>query len=260
MGELKKSIESAIATGEKRAKLVEKNGAKMDADTKWLINNKLNEEISKLRTETDASVEKLSLMNKEARAEMKKETIYAIRSAASVAKADLALAVKDGQEKMEAFEKKAAKTHADSAIARKALKAEVAANAKEISRQVKDAVATDARAQNALKTETAASIKKTNTSVDAYAVQMKKISEETRVEIKATTKSTLAAIATEQERAQDAVEKFSSEDAARQASALKFLAEQVAGAVKGLNDNLAKQAALADSRFEKTVKDISKAR
>jgi len=287
--ELKKSIESAIATGEKRAKLVEKNGAKMDADTKWLINNKLNEEISKLRTETDASVEKLSLMNKEARAEMKKEMLYAIRSAASVAKADLALAVKDGQEKMEAFEKKAAKTHADSAIARKALKAEVAANAKEISREVKDAVATDARAQNALKTETAASIKKTNTAVDAYAVQMKKISEETRVEIKATTKSTLAAIATEQERAQDAVEKFSSEDAARQASALKFLAEQVAeaekeadekfgkareklandrkhadealaGAVKGLNDNLAKQAALADSRFEKTVKDISKAR
>merc|ERR1712166_1640657 len=287
--ELKKSIESAIATGEKRAMLVEKNGAKMDADTKWLINNKLNEEISKLQKEADASVEKLSLMNKEARAEMKKEMLYAIRSAAEVAKDDLAIAVKDGQEKMEAFEKKAAKTHADSAIARKALKGEVAANAKEISREVKDAVATDARAQNALKTETAASIKKTNTAVDAYAVQMKKISEETRVEIKATTKSTLAAIATEQERAQDAVEKFSSEDAARQTSALKFLAEQVAeaekdadekfgkareklandrkhadealaGAVKGLNDNLAKQAALADSRFEKTVKDISKAR
>merc|ERR1719372_36389 len=31
-------------------------------------------------------------------------------------------------------------------------------------------------------------------------------------------------------------------------------------AVNGLNDALAKQAALADSRFEKTVSDISKAR
>jgi len=287
--ELKKAIKGAIATGEKRAKQVEKNGAKMDKDTKWLVNNKLNSEISKLQAETDASVEKLSLMNKEARAQMKKEMLYAVRTAASVAKADLAIAVKDGEEKMEAFEKKAASTHATSAIARKALKDEVAANAKEISRMVKDAVATDARATAALKSETAKAIKKTNTQVDAYAVQMKKISLATRAEIKATTKSTLSAIATEQKRAKDAVEKFSSEDAARQSSALKFLAEQVAEAekeadqkfgkaraklagdrkhadealaasVKGLNDNLAKQAALADSRFEKTVKDISKAR
>jgi len=287
--ELKKSIKGAIATGEKRAQQVEKNGAKMDADTKWLINNKLNAEITKLQKETDASVEKLGLMNKEARAEMKKEMLYAVRTAATVAAQDLKLAVRDGEKKMIAFQKKASNTHAASGIARKALKEEVAANAKEISRMIKDAVSTDARAQSALQSETAKSIKKTNTQVDAYANQMKKIAESTRTQIKKTTSTTLTAIAAEEKRAKDAVEKFSSEDAARQATALKFLADQVAiatkesdekfgkakkqlaadrkhaddalaGAVKGLNDNLAKQAALADSRFEKTVKDISKAR
>jgi len=287
--ELKKSIEEAIATGEKRAKLVEERGVKMDKDTKWLVNNKLNAEIKKLREETNASVEKLSLMNKEARAEMKKEMLYAIRSAADVAKKDLAIAVADGVKKMISFQIKAAKTHAKGAMARKALKKEVASNAKEISRMVKDAVATDARAQSALKTETAKSIKKTNRRIDAYAAQMKKISIATRAQIRATTSKTLTAIKAEQKRAKAAVAKFSSADAARQAAALKFLSKEItaaekdaekkfgkaratlaadrshadkslASAVKTLNDDLAKQAALADSRFIKTVKDIGAAR
>merc|ERR1711871_232886 len=287
--ELKKSIRDAIAIGEKRAKLVEERGVKMDKDTKWLINNKLNSEITALREETDASVESLALQSKEARAEMKKEMLYAIRTAAEVAEADLKIAVQDGVDKMKAFQKKSAKVHANSAMERKALKDEIAANAKEISRMVKDAVATDARAQAALKTETAASIKKTNTRIDAYAKRMAEISKETRAQIKATTQKTLSAIKTEQARAKEAVAKFSSEDAARQASALKFLETEVAaaeaeadkkfgkaratlakdrkhadealaGAVSKLNDDLAKQAALADSRFEKTVKDISAAR
>merc|ERR1719460_2341644 len=110
--------------------------------------------------------------------------LYAIRTAAKVAKTDLDLAVKDGVAKMEAFEKKAAGVHANSAMQRKALKDEIAANAKEISRMVKDAVTTDARAQAALKQETAVSIKKTNTRIDAYAAQMAKISKATRGQIK----------------------------------------------------------------------------
>merc|ERR1711881_88372 len=88
--ELHHSIRQAIAKGEKRAQLVEERGAKMDKDTRWLVNNKLNTEISKLRDETNASVEALALQSKSARAEMKKEMLYAIRSAADVAKKDLA--------------------------------------------------------------------------------------------------------------------------------------------------------------------------
>merc|ERR1712159_855823 len=287
--ELHAAIEKAIATGEKRAQLVEERGTKMDKDTKWLINNKLDAEITKLRDETNAGVEALALQSKEARDQMKKEMLYAIRTAAEVAKDDLDLAMKAAQEKMVAFEAKSAKVHANSALERKALKDEIKANAAEVSRMLKDAVSTDARAQASLRQETAKAIKKTNTRLDAYATQMKKIAKATRAQIKSTTAKTMLAIKTEQKRARAAVEKFSSEDAARQESALKFLAEQMeiaqkksdakfgkaqaklaedrehadtalGAAVNGLNDALAKQAALADSRFEKTVKDISSAR
>merc|ERR1711998_76182 len=170
--ELKKAISEAIKTGEKRAKQVEENGAKMDKDTKWLVENQLNAEITKLRDETNASVETLALMNKEARDQMKKEMLYAIRTAAEVAKTDLNLAIKDGEEKMIAFEAKAAQSHADSAEAREALKDEIAANAADASQMIRDAVATDALAQASLAHETAAAIKETNTNIDAASEQM----------------------------------------------------------------------------------------
>merc|ERR1719440_1265586 len=159
----------------------------------------------------------------------------------------------------------------------------------EVSRMIKDAVSTDARAQTSLQQETAKAIKKTNTNIAAKAEQMKKIAKSTRAALKATESKTLAAIVKQQEAAKAAVAKFSSEDAARQASALKFMKKQLeiaasdmdkkfgkayaklagdrkhaeealGGAVDGLNDALAKQAALADSRFEKTVSDIGAAR
>merc|ERR1711981_700850 len=171
--ELHHSIRQAIAKGEKRAQLVEKRGAKMDKDTRWLINNKLNTEISKLRDETNASVEALALQSKEARSEMKKEMLYAIRSAADVAKADLNQAVLIANKKFVAFEKKASASHAKSALERKAIKAQAVAAGKSISRMLTDAVATVNRAQLAYADETAKAIKKTNTRVDAYAARMR---------------------------------------------------------------------------------------
>merc|ERR1719324_1378262 len=287
--ELHHSIRQAIAKGEKRAQLVEERGAKMDKDTRWLINNKLNTEISKLRDETNASVEALALQSKAARAEMKKEMLYAIRSAAEVAKSDLKIAIREGVKKMKAFQKKAAKSHAKSALARKALAARIASNAKEVSRMIRDAVATDARARLALKAETAKAIKKTNMRVDAYAAQMRKQAKKARGEIKALATATISKVKAEQARAAQALAKFTSKDAARQKAALKFAGTQLriaekessqkfgkayehlaanrarfdkklGAAVAGLNDALAKQAALADSRFSKTVKDLSSAR
>merc|ERR1711981_881543 len=225
--ELHNSIRGAIARGEKRAKLVEKRGAKMDKDTRWLINNKLNTEISKLRSETNASVEALALMNKEARAEMKKEMLYAIRTAADVAKNDLEIAIKDGEEKMKAFQKKASASHAKSAIARKALASRIASNAKSVSRMIRDAVATDARARLALKAETAKAIKKTNMRVDAYAARMRKQAKKARSEIKALATATVAKVKAEESRASQALAKFTSKDAARQKAALKFAATQL---------------------------------
>merc|ERR1719440_977242 len=144
--ELKTAIRKAINTGEKRAQLVEKRGAKMDKDVRTIVNYKLSAEITKLRSETNASVEALALQSKEARAEMKKEMLYAIRSASQVAKADLNQAVLIANKKFVAFEKKASASHAKSALERKAIKAQAVAAGKSISRMLTDAVATVNRA------------------------------------------------------------------------------------------------------------------
>merc|ERR1719498_863500 len=106
--EMKHSIADAIKKGEARAKEVMEKGNKMDKDTQFLVNSKLNAEITKLREETNGSVEALHLQSKEARAEMQKEMLYAIRSAAEVAKEDLNNAINDGVKQMETYEKKAA--------------------------------------------------------------------------------------------------------------------------------------------------------
>merc|ERR1712054_306049 len=284
--ELHNSIRQAIAKGEKRAQLVEKRGAKMDKDTRWLLNNKLNTEISKLRDETNASVEALALQSKSARAEMKKEMLYAIRSAAAVAKQDLVIAIRSGIKKMYAFNKKSAKSHAKSALARKALKARIAANAKSVSHMIRDAVATDARARLALQAETAKSIKKTNLRVDAYAAQMVKQAKAARAQIKAVAAGTINKVKAQQAKMAKALASHNAKDAARQHSALKFAAKslkvaekeasakfgkaymrlasdrghfdkKLGAATAGLNDALAKQAALADARFSKTVNDLA---
>jgi hypothetical protein len=287
--ELKASIHKAITDGEKRAKLVEERGTKMDEDTKYMVNSKLNAEITKLRDETNASVEQLALLNKEARLAMKKEMLFAIRSAAEVAKSDLEQAIKTGVAKMIAFETKAAGQDKLAAAERDALKTEVAANAAFVTRMINDAVATDSQAQTALGQETAAALKKTNTDITAYANQMKKIAGESREAIKALNTKTLGEVADEAQRAAKATSDFTADDEARQKAAVAFLAEQLkeageksekkfgdaytkladyqgeattalAAATKGLNDSLAKQAALADSRFVKTVSDITAAR
>jgi len=287
--ELKSSIRDAIAQGEKRATEVEAKGAKMDADMKWLVENKLKTEIDALRKETTDSVDGLAKLNEDQRAQLKREMVFAVTSAAEVAKADLDSAMKDVTGKMAAFSEKAATSHANSALERKALADSIAANAKEVSTILKDSVATAARAITSLEQETSKKIADTNTQVDAYAKQMKEQAEKTRGAIKALTEKTEGEIKAEQERASSALSTFTAEDKARQESAQKFLSEQMAeaaaesekkfgtaiakmaddraeadealaGSFTQLNNDLAKQAALSDSRFEKSVKDIGAAK
>merc|ERR1711988_117023 len=103
-------------------------------------------------------------------------------------------------------------------------------------------------------------IKKTNTNIAAKAEQMKIIAKDTRAALKATESKTLAAIVKQQEAAASDMDKKFGKAYAKLAGDRKHAEEALGGAVDGLNDALAKQAALADSRFEKTVKDISSAR
>merc|ERR1711977_556513 len=196
----------------------------------------------------------------------KKEMMYAIRSAASVAKKDLR-----------------------PAIARKALLMKLARNKRRVARMISGAVATSTRSQLALRAETAKKIKKTNMRVTAYAARMAANAKATAAKLKATSTSILNKINAERKRASAALGRARSADAARYARTMKYLRNSVAkaevhsnnkfnsvyrklaanraradsrlaAATNGLNDSLAKQAALADSRFSKTVKDLRAAR
>merc|ERR1719454_1591289 len=287
--EMKHSIADAIKKGEARAKEVMEKGTKMDKDTQFLVNSKLNAEITKLREETNGSVEALHLQSKEARAEMQKEMLYAIRSAAEVAKEDLNNAINDGVTKMEAYEKKAAASHADSALQRAALKEEIEANAKSVSDMIKDAVATDARAQTALGQETAAAIKKTNHALDAHAKQMKAIALKSRKDIAAQANGVLGQLADMKQKAKKDAKSLEKEDAKRQTDALDFVEQELkkaaaetdikfgqaymkmadtqghselalGGAMDGLNKALAKQAALEETMFANSVTDLAAAK
>jgi len=287
--ELEHAVRGAIEKGEKRRDRLHGFGDKMDKDTRWLVNNKITTEISKLRHETKASVEALALQSKSARAEMKKEMLYAIRSAADVAKQDLGVAISDGVRQMAAFQKKAAASHAKSAVARKVLAARIRTNAKGISRMLRDAVATVARANLSLHVETAKKIKKTNMRVSAYADRMRNEAAKARAQLKAVAAATMNKLNAHQAQQRKALSKFASKDAARQQAALKFSKAQIVRAEKetnakfgkafmhlaalrgrfdkmlgasaqGLNDALAKQAALADRRFSHEVNDLADAR
>merc|ERR1712096_508120 len=117
--ELKSSLRTAIQKGERRAAAVLKVGKAMNKKTQAAMTLRLKAEVSKLAKETHSSLEAVALQSKTARAELKKEMMYAIRSAASVAKKDLRLAIAAGKRKMLAFMRKSARSRAASAMARK---------------------------------------------------------------------------------------------------------------------------------------------
>merc|ERR1711881_389282 len=277
--ELKSSLRTAIQKGEKRAAAVPKSGLTL----------RLKAEVSKLAKETHSSLEAIALQSKAARAELKKEMTYAIRSAASVAKKDLRLAIAASKRKMLAFMRRSAASKARSALARKALLVKLARNKRSVARMISGAVATQTRAQLALRAETAKKIKKTNMRVTAYAARMARDAKRTAAKLKATSTSILNKIAAEEKRAQAALRSSQYRDRVLYARTLKTLRRSVAkaevhsnnkfnsvyrklaanraradsrlaAATNGLNDALAKQAALADSRFSKTVKDLRAAR
>merc|ERR1712096_258181 len=287
--ELKSSLRTAIQKGERRAAAVLKVGKAMNKKTQAAMTLRLKAEVSKLAKETHSSLEAVALQSKTARAELKKEMMYAIRSAASVAKKDLRLAIAAGKRKMLGFMRRSARSRARSAMARKALLMKLARNKRRVARMISGAVATQTRSQLALRSETAKKIKKTNMRVTAYAARMAANAKATAAKLKATSTSILNKINAERKRAAAALGRARSADAARYARTMKYLRNSVAkaevhsnnkfnkvyrklaanraradsrlaAATNGLNDSLAKQAALADSRFSKTVKDLRAAR
>merc|ERR1712139_350327 len=213
---------------------------KMDKDTRWLVENSLREKIAKLQSQTNMSLEQLQAADARARAALKRQMTYAVKSMARVAKADLATAMRESVKKMNAFQKKAAAAHKASALDRARIAASIKANAKDISRRIRDAVLADTRAKAAVSEETAKKIKNVHNRLDVYSRRMKAIAKKNRTALKAQTASTLNKIRAEESRANAALANFGKKDAARQKASLSFLKAQLKKAQKEADDKFGK--------------------
>merc|ERR1711966_341624 len=287
--EMKAAVSKAVAIGEKRMAKAEAKLKHLNSKTKASMNMRITSKISKYAKAAASQIEGLRLSSKSARAEMKKEMLYAIRSAAALAKQNLDAAAAHTKKKFAAADKLQASRAASSAAGRAKLAARVAADKKFAARSLKDAVTGMTRSLLALKVETAKAVKKTNHKVDAYAARLAKTAAATDAAMKANVARLTAHIGAAKANVKAATKKANSASEARGASVLKDIAKAMHAAKKAsqakfaklykkmaddrktadknlqasvvnINDKIAKQAALADARFSKTVKDIKAAK
>merc|ERR1712096_509287 len=269
--------------------MMKANKAELLNDVSTAVHMGITSEISKLSGHIHTSIEGLRMQSKAARAEMKKEMLYAVRSAAKEAKKNLAAVVKASKAKFARVARAEAAAVRRSAAARASLARRLRASRKSASRSLSAAVAGLNRSMLALKTETSKKIAKTNRDIDAHARQMARNAKKVKAAMKANVAALSAKISAARKEAQAAIRGANAASAAREASVLKALKISMAsalkksqqkfdkvyvklakdrahadqalgGAVNAMNDGLAKQASLADARFGKTVKNIAAAR
>merc|ERR1712072_1446634 len=285
--ELKAAVQGAVHKGEVRMMKAEQKLKDMNKKTKSSLNMRITSEVSKLAKESASQIENLRLSSKAARGEMRRELLYAVRSAAAEAKKNLVAAVKMAKKcfsKANAKERAAARKNA---AGRAAIARSIASSKRAAKRQLNDAVGAMNRSLLALKTETAKKIKKSNHKVTAFAGALAKEAKDVDAAMKANMNSLTAKINAARRSAASATRAANAKSAAGFRSALKSVASAMgaaqrrasnkfgklyrhmardradsalAASVKNINDGIAKQAALADSRFSKTVKNIAAAR
>jgi len=287
--DLKAAVADAVHQGENRMMAAEQKLTDMNEKTKTALNMRVSAEITKLRNRAHSQIEGLRLSSKEAREEMQKELLDAVRDSADEAKKNLDAAVEVGKTKfaeLNAKEDQAAKADAADRVA---LTEEVAKQKAFAAQQLGDAVLSLERSLMALETSTKTKIDKANNSVDAYAQALKKESEDVKAKMAAQMTSLNSKISSQETKAASDTNAAASTSeaasaalnkeitdalaAAKTASDAKFstlytkmsddraeVDKNLASAVTSMNDGIAKQAALADSRFSKTVKNIAAAR
>merc|ERR1711871_1668547 len=283
--ELQAAVRDAIKKGEARMSRAESKLKSMNKKTKAALNMKITTEISALTKRANSQIEGLRLNSAEARSEMRKELLFAVRSMADEAKKNLDDATNVAKKAfVEAFDKEA-EAAKKSAAGRAAIAASIKAESAAAKDQLDAAVATMQCSLLALKTETEKKIKKTNKKAAAYSLALKKEAADVDKLMKALTSKTSA----EKKRASADIAKADAKSAAGYSAAMSLLEKELAAAekkssqrfgkvytdmgsqraaldeamgaaVSDLNDSIAKQAALADQRFKDTVKDIKAAR
>jgi len=218
---------------------------------------------------------------------MRKQVLSAIKSAAAVAKSDLAKKVKWAEGKMAMLHKGLANEKKLGASERAKLRATEAANRKHIVNQLGEAIGTQQRALLAFKYETAKKIKKTNKDITAYAKQMESDAKKVAAQIKANTGLINGKLDAARKAAVNELSAVSAASAKRYSDSIKAvqsgiekarkysndmfgkvnvqmakdraaLEKAYASAIGNANNKLTALIALSDSRFRKTVKDIEK--
>merc|ERR1711881_812276 len=241
--ELKAAVQGAVHKGEVRMMKAEQKLKDMNKKTKASLNMRITSEVSKLAKESASQIENLRLSSAKARGEMRRELLYAVRSAAAEAKKNLAKTVKIAQLAFAVANAKEAHAARKNAAGRAAIARSIAASKKAAQRSLKDAVGTMNRSLLALKVETAKKIKKTNHKVTAYADALAKEAKDVDAAMKANMNALTAKVSAARRSAKGAINAANAKSAAGFRAALK-----------------SEQAALADSRFSKTVKNIAAAR
>merc|ERR1711988_166460 len=268
---------------------VEKSLANMSAKTKASLNMRITSEISKLASNIGRSVENLRLQSKNARAQMKKEMLFAVRSAAAEAKNNLQASVRVAKAVFNKVARNEAAAARRSAAARAAIARKLRSSTKAAKRSLRDAVSGLNRSMLALKSETAKKVSKTNRNIAAYANKMRANARAVQAAMKANVAALSSKIDAARKSAAAAIRGANAASAARQVTVLTTLKAAMAkaqkranakfgkaykqlakdrahadaamgGAVNQINQQIARQAALADHRFSHTVKNIARAR
>merc|ERR1712054_433682 len=233
--QMKSAVRDAIHKGEQRALKIEKKMKSINKKTRAALNNRITTEISHLAKNIHAQIDELNLQTAAARAHS------------------------------------------------------IARNKKHVIDQLGDAVATQQRTLLSLKEETAKKIKKTNKNISAHAAQMQKNAAIVAAQMRSDTAAINAKLEAARKAAVVELGAVSAASAARYNKVVKTvengveaarkwsnrrfgkvyekmakdratLDRDLAASVANLNDQLAKQSALADSRFSTTVKNIKAAR
>merc|ERR1711975_140242 len=270
--ELKAAVQGAVHKGEVRMMKAEQKLKDMNKKTKASMNMRITSEVSKLAKESASQIENLRLSSSKARAGMRRELLYAVRSAAAEAKKNLVASVKVAKVAFAVANAKEAHAARKNAAGRAAIARSIAASKKAAQRQLKDAVGTMNRSLLALKTETAKKIKKTNHKVTAYADALAKEAKDVDAAMKTNMASLVSKINRSRAASKSSINRANAKSAAGFRAALKAVSGAMAAAQRRASAKFGKlyvdmarnrasaDSALAASRFSKTVKNIAAAR
>merc|ERR1719399_1969764 len=287
--QLKGAVRDAIAKGERRALAVEKKMKGINKKTRDAMHAKITLKISLLSKSLNKQIGDLRTDSKKARKLIRAQVLAAIKSAAAVAKSDLAKKVKWAEGKMAALNKGLAHEKKMSLKGRNALRAQERRNRKHIVRQLGEAIGTQERALLALKTETNTKISKLNKDVSAQAKKMEKDARAVDAQIKSNTNIINGKLNAARKAAVNELSAVSAASAKRYSDSIKAVMKGIEKARKysqgmfgkveiqmakdrayldgrfksemvNTNNKLTALTALSSANFRKTVKDIKAAR